>query len=100
MDVCSNNQFFEIMRVSGLDKKLIQLKKHRVYLLVYLLVKLTLLLPVVIVERIFFVMEIIKIQLRNRLEDNLINDCLITYIEKDIFKTINNEDIIQCFQNM
>ena len=46
LDVRSNYQFSEIMGVSGLAKKLVQLKKHRVYLLVYLLVKLALLLPV------------------------------------------------------
>ena len=28
------------------------------------------------------------------------NDCLITYIEKDIFKTIECEEIMQQFQNM
>jgi hypothetical protein len=28
------------------------------------------------------------------------NDCLITYIEKDIFKTISNEEIMHLFQGM
>ena len=28
------------------------------------------------------------------------NDCLITYIEKNIFKTIECEEIMQRFQNM
>jgi hypothetical protein len=28
------------------------------------------------------------------------NDYLVTYIEKDIFKTINNEKIMQRFQGM
>ena len=28
------------------------------------------------------------------------NDCLVTYIEKDIFKTIECEEIMQRFQNM
>ena len=28
------------------------------------------------------------------------NDCLITYIEKYIFKTIECEEIMQWFQNM
>ena len=28
------------------------------------------------------------------------NDCLITYIEKNIFKTISNEEIMQQFQGM
>ena len=88
------------MGVSGLAKKLVQLKKHRVYPLVYLLVKLALLLPVATIERVFSAMKIIKTQLRNRLGDDLMNDCLVTYIEKDIFETIDNEDVIQRFQNM
>ena len=56
LGVSSNNQFFKIMGVNGLAKKLVQLKKHRIYLLVYLLVKLTLLLSVAtaIVERVFY----------------------------------------------
>ena len=37
LDVHSNNQFYEIVEVSGLTKKMVQLKKHRVYPLVYLL---------------------------------------------------------------
>ena len=53
LNMCFNNQFFEIIRVTGFTKKLVQLKKYRVYLLVYLLVKLTLLLSVTIVESIF-----------------------------------------------
>ena len=28
------------------------------------------------------------------------NDCLVTYIEKGIFKTIKCEEIMQRFQNM
>ena len=78
------------------------MKKHRVYPLVYLLVKLTLLLLVATatVERVFSVKKIIKTQLRKRLGDDLMNDCLVTYIEKDIFETIDNEDVIQRFQNM
>ena len=28
------------------------------------------------------------------------DDCLVTYIEKDIFKTIECEEIIQRFQDM
>ena len=98
----SNNQFYEIMEVSGLVKKLIQLKKYRVYLLVYLIVKpaLLLLVATATVERVFSIMKIIKTQLRNRLRDDLMNDCLVTYIKKNIFEIIDNENIIQRFQNM
>ena len=32
--------------------------------------------------------------------DQWINDCLVTYIDKDKFKTIECEKIMQQFQNM
>ena len=52
------------------------------------------------VERDFSVMNIIKNRLRNKIGDQWMNDCLVTYIEKDIFKTIKCEEIMQQFQNM
>ena len=63
---------------------------------------LALILPVATatVERTFSVMNIIKNQLRNQIGDQWMNDCLVTYIEKYIFKTIKCEEIIQRFQNM
>ena len=45
-------------------------------------------------------MNIIKNRLHNQIRDQWMNDCLVTYIEKDIFKTIKCEEIIQWFQNM
>jgi hypothetical protein len=39
-------------------------------------------------------MNIVKNRLRNRIGDQWMNDYLITYIEKDIFKTISNEEIM------
>jgi hypothetical protein len=32
--------------------------------------------------------------------DQWMNDCVVTYVESDIFKTINDEEIMQWFQNM
>jgi hypothetical protein len=32
--------------------------------------------------------------------DQWINDCLVTYIEKDVSNAVENEMIIQRFQNM
>jgi hAT family C-terminal dimerisation region len=68
----------------------------------YLLLKLALFLPVAMttVERAFSAMNIIKIKLRNRMCDSLMNDCLVTYIEKYIFDTISNEEIMQNNQKM
>lgn len=68
----------------------------------YLLLKLALFLPVATatVERVFSAMKIVKSSLRNRLGDDVMNDCLVAYIEKDIVKDIKTEDIIVRFQDM
>ncbi|XP_042404572.1 zinc finger MYM-type protein 1-like [Zingiber officinale] len=101
-DMRSSNQFSEVVGISQLAKRMVQLKKHRLYPLVYLLLKLALLLPVATatVERVFSAMKIIKTSLQNQLGDDMVNDCLIPYIERDVFDTIDNEAIIQHFQNM
>ena len=52
------------------------------------------------VEQAFSATRFIKNSLRNRMGDGLINDCLVTYIEKNILDRIDNKSIIQRFQNM
>ena len=81
---------------------MVETNKDVIYPLVYLLVKLVLTLPVAIatVERSFSAMKYIKNELRNRMRDQWLNDCLTVYIEKDIVRTIDNESIMQRFQNM
>ena len=61
---------------------------------------LILLVAAVTIERAFSTMNIIKNRLRNKIGDQWMNDCLVTYIEKDIFKTIKCKEIMQWFQNM
>ena len=61
---------------------------------------LTLLVATVTVERSFSAMKFIKNKLHNRMGDQWMNDCLIVYIEKDVVCSIDNETIIQRFQNM
>ena len=81
---------------------MVEMKKNVSYSLVYSLVTLTsiLIIATATVERAFSTMNIIKNRLRNQIGDQWMNDCLVTYIEKDIFKTINCEEIKQRFQNM
>ena len=68
----------------------------------YKLIKLALVLPVATasVERAFSAMNIVKTRLRNRMEDEWMNDNLVTYIERDVFKEVSNEAIMQRFQTM
>ncbi|KAH7679324.1 Ribonuclease H-like protein [Dioscorea alata] len=101
-DVRSNPEFLGIKEIGQLTEKLVETKKNIVYPLVFLLAKLASILFVATasVERTFSAMKIVKNWLRNRMGDNLMNDCLVTYIERDIFNNIDNETIIQWFQNM
>ncbi|XP_050289230.1 uncharacterized protein LOC126727556 [Quercus robur] len=101
-DMRSNDFFLELQGVSELAEKLVSTRKHETYPLVYLLVKLALTLPVATatVERSFSAMKYVKNELRNRMGDQWMNDCLIVYIEKDVACSIDNETIMQRFQNM
>ena len=74
-------------------------KRDKVYHWVCLLIKLVLLLPVAAasVERIFSAMTFIKNKLRNKMGDSLLDDCLLTFIERDIFLQLSEEEIINTF---
>ena len=81
---------------------MVEVKKNASYPLAYSLVTLVLILLVAtsIFERVFSAMNIIKNRLRNQIGDQWMNKSLVTYIDKDIFKTIKCEEIMQRFQNM
>jgi hypothetical protein len=99
LNMRSSDEFATIKGIGQLVEKLVKMKKYIVYPLVYKLMTLSLILLVatVTVERVFSAMSIVKHRLRNRMGDEWMNDYLITYIEKDIFKTISNEEIMQRF---
>ncbi|RYR01848.1 hypothetical protein Ahy_B06g080709 [Arachis hypogaea] len=52
------------------------------------------------VERTFFAINIINSRLCNRMGDEWLNECLVTYIERETFNQVDNEIIIQYFQYM
>ncbi|BAH92799.1 Os04g0587500, partial [Oryza sativa Japonica Group] len=70
--------------------------------IVYKLLKLVLVLPVATasVERIFSAMNYVKNKLRNRMGDQYLNDCLVTFIEREMFLKVKECDIINRFQAM
>ncbi|XP_065621341.1 uncharacterized protein LOC136064068 [Quercus suber] len=102
VDMCSNDEFLELKGIGDLARKMVETKKDVIYPLVYLLVKLVLILPIATatVERSFSAMKYIKNELRNRREDQWLNNFLTVYIEKNIARRIDNESIMQRFQNM
>jgi hypothetical protein len=46
------------------------------------------------VERTFSAMNFVKNKLRNSMSDSLLDDCLLTFIEQDIFMNVKEDDII------
>jgi hypothetical protein len=70
-----------------------------VFNMVFLLLKLILLLRVATtsVERAFSAMSLVKTKLRNKMGDSLLDDCLVTFIERDLFFKVDEDDIIETF---
>uniref|UniRef100_A0A0A9BHB4 HAT C-terminal dimerisation domain-containing protein n=1 Tax=Arundo donax TaxID=35708 RepID=A0A0A9BHB4_ARUDO len=101
-DMRSDNRFNDLKTLGELSVKLVETQKHLIYNLVYLLLKLVLLLPVATasVERVFSAMTFVKNKLRNRMGDQLLNDCLVTFIERDMFLRVSVDDVIKRFQSM
>jgi len=88
--------------IVDLSVKLVDTNRHKVYDMVYLLLKLVLLLPVATasVERVFSALVIVKTKSRNKLGDIVLDDCLQTFIERDIFFQVDEDDIIETFMSL
>jgi hypothetical protein len=98
-----NNEVFSGLRDIGeLAKKMVEMKYHITYELVYRLLELALVLPVATatVERSFSAMKFIKTNLRNKMDDIFLTDALLCYVEKEVFASVENEAILQRFQAM
>jgi hypothetical protein len=49
------------------------------------------------VERAFSTMNFVKNRLRNRMNDSLLDDCLVTFIERDVFFECEGRRYYQLF---
>jgi hypothetical protein len=97
-----NAAFVTCEDIASLSIKMVQTEKHVVFPLVYKLIELALLLSVstASVDRTFSAINIIKRELRNKIEDDWMNDLMIFYTEKDIFKSLDDETITRRFQHI
>jgi hypothetical protein len=98
-DMRREDSFQGINNLVDPSVKLVEANRQNIYDLVYLLIKLVLILPVATpsVQKAFSTMNFVKNRLRNRTNDNLSGDCLVTFIKRDIFLNVKEEDIINCF---
>ncbi|XP_066316782.1 uncharacterized protein [Miscanthus floridulus] len=101
-DMRQDASFQGLDNIIDLSVKLVETKRHKVYDMVCLLLKLILLLPVATasVERVFSALVIVKTKSKNKIGDTVLDDCLVTFIERDIFFQVNKDDIIETFMSL
>ena len=101
-DMRKDERFKCVNHLGELSTLLVETKKHLVYDLVYLLLKLILILPVATanVERVFSAMSLVKNKLRNSMGDELLNHCLVTFIERELFLKVSEDVIVEAFMAM
>jgi hypothetical protein len=101
-NVRANARFAQVATISELGKMMVDTSKLLSFPLVYRLLKLVLVFPIATasVERIFSVVKIVKTDLRNRIGDEFMNDCVVSFVEQEFLHAIPNDDIIVRFQNM
>nr|XP_009773973.1 PREDICTED: uncharacterized protein LOC104224095 [Nicotiana sylvestris] len=92
-----NPKFSNLQGISHLAKALVEANLVETYSYVYLLLKLTLILPVATatVERAFSSMKQIKNEERNSMGDQYLNDCLVCYIERDVFTNVVEVSVLK-----
>ncbi|KAJ9565472.1 hypothetical protein OSB04_001438 [Centaurea solstitialis] len=98
-DVRGDARFNDLKGLGDLAKQMVETSKHQIYPKVYVLLKLALTLPVATstVERAFSAMKLIKSDLRNKMGDDFMSNCLISYIENDVSDSISNDTILENF---
>jgi hypothetical protein len=84
----------------SLAKKMFELERNIMFPRVYRIIELGLLLPMVTasVERVFSVMKIINTKLRNKMADAWLNDLMVCYIERGLFKGLGLAEIKKEYQ--
>ena len=99
-NVRRDEKFQNLQNPCQLSVMLVETNKHEQYHIVYKLLKLVLILPVATasVERVFSSMSYVKNKLRNKMGDEYLNNCLVTFVEREFFNQVKDEDVINLFQ--
>lgn len=100
INVRRDERFQNLKNLCQLSVMLVETNKHEQYHIVYKLLKLVLILPVATasVERVFSSMSHVKNKLRNKMGDEYLNNCLVTFVEREFFNQVKDEDVINLFQ--
>ncbi|XP_050376814.1 uncharacterized protein LOC126794199 [Argentina anserina] len=101
-DVQSDLRFANTTSMSDLCRRLVESRKLDFFPILYRLICLVLTLPVstATTERAFSSMNILKTRLRNRMEDDFLDDLMVLYIEKEFVDSVHNDDVIEEFTKL
>ncbi|XP_073279492.1 uncharacterized protein [Primulina huaijiensis] len=99
LDVFEDPRFKDVDSLPKLCRKLVETKKSRIYFIIDRLIRLVLTLPVstATTERAFSGMKLLKTPLRNKMEQEYLNNAMVLYIERDIAHDIDIDYIIDRF---
>ena len=102
LDIPNHPKLKSMLSIADLCQGLVETEKSTIYTLVDRLIRLILTLPVSIATtgRAFSAMKIIKIRLRNQMEDDFLANYLIIYVEKEIAERFTIDIIINDFYSM
>ena len=100
-DVVQHSGFKNLKNISKLCQWMVRTRKEY-YPLIYRVVKLVLTFPIstATTERAFSTMNVIKIDLRNKMEDEFLSNTMMLFIERDIAATISMDSIIDDFEDL
>lgn len=96
-DVRSDNRFLGMDTLNSLYVKMVETGKNTAYPLVYLLLKLALILPgtPATVKSASIAMKFIENTVRKEPCNQWISDCLLLFLEPDIFENITNDAVLE-----
>ncbi|KAI3765119.1 hypothetical protein L2E82_15145 [Cichorium intybus] len=100
-DVVQHAEYKKLTSISDLCQWLINTRRATHFYLIYRVVSLILTLPVstATTERSFSAMSLVKTKLRNKMEDEFLNDALILYFERELAEKISLETIVEDFKH-
>ncbi|KAL6584400.1 hypothetical protein OROMI_003689 [Orobanche minor] len=100
IDVVQHADYKQLTSMSELCQWLVRTRREATFDLIYRLISLLLILPVstATTERSFSAMNIVKTRLRNKMEDDFLNDSMVLFIEREITEKISLEKIVEEFK--
>ncbi|KAL4583756.1 hypothetical protein LXL04_008339 [Taraxacum kok-saghyz] len=100
VDVIQHAYYKQLKSISELCQWLIKTRRAANFHLIYRLATLILTLPVstATTEMSFSAMSLVKTRLRNKMEDEFLNDSLVLYFERELAEKISLETIVEDFK--